>query len=298
MDTKTILITGGDGFTGQHASEHFKKQDYNVIATSRKKSSNDTIKINLLEENHVFNMIKQLKPQYILHLAGQNDVQSSWKDPYATLEANVLMTLNILEAVRQFQSKAKVIVVGSTLEENLINPSHSHPYSLSKALQVIVSQRWADYFGLHIVIAKPVNLIGPGFSKGVCATFAKQVAKMEKQYESGRLTILNRSIKRDFLDVRDAVQAYDILFHEGKKGETYEIGTGQLRSLVKIAKIYQQLATVTVELDIKNNFINETIYSIDNTSIRALNWCPRYTLCQSLTDCLKFYRRCGGDQVG
>lgn len=298
METNTILITGGDGFTGQHASKYFKKQGYNVITTSRKTENNDTFKINLIDQEKVFEMIKQVKPDYILHLSGQNDVRKSWREPYTTFEANVFVTLNIIEAVRQFHPRAKVVVVGSILEEDVTNASSSNPYGLSKALQTIIVKRWADYYGLQIVIAKPVNLIGPGFSNGVCATFAKQIARMEKRNESGQLTISSRDIKKDFLDVRDAVQAYDILLHAGKKGETYEIGTSQFHSLVEIAKIYQQLSTVTVDLEIKNKSIKETTISIDHTPMMILGWCPRYTLLESLTDSLNFYRRGGGDNVG
>lgn len=268
------------------------------MTTSRKTENDHTIKINLMDQEKVFKMLQRVKPDYILHLSGQNDVQKSWLDPLSTLHANVFVTVNLLEAVRQFHPEAKAVVVGSVLEEDGMSASPMHPYGLSKQLQAMVAKRWADYYALRIVIAKPVNLIGPGFSNGVCAKFAKRIVHMEERNEPGQLTISSREIERDFLDVRDAVSAYELLLSAGENGKTYDVGTGKWRTLLEIADTYRQLAKVPVKLAVRNNQAEEPKPCINPVPIRSLGWRPQYSLTESLTDCINFYRKIGGDNVG
>lgn len=296
MKTNTILITGGDGFTGQHASKYFKSQGYNVITTTKKNKNKDTFKINLNEREKVSDMIEKLKPQSILHLAGQNDVQKSWSDPLETLEANVVGTMNIIEAVRKVNPQAKMVIVGSILENY-----SSHPYGLSKALQALIATKWVDFYNLNITIAKPVNLIGPGFSNGVCAMFAKKIACLEAKNKTGKLIILNQKIKRDFLDVRDAIRSYETLLLKGERGETYDIGSGRMVSIMDIATIYKQLSDYSFEIEVKNEPAQLNVPEVNPNPLRSLGWHPLYALHQSLSDCLNFYRKnttCGGDETG
>lgn len=298
--TKKILITGGDGFTGRHAVNFFQKKGYNVYSTSRKIANEKKLKINLLEKQQVDKMLKHLQPDYLLHLAGQNDVHTSWVEPLDTFEMNVVVTLYLLEAVRRFSPETKMLIIGSVLEENLNASISYHPYGLSKSLQLVLAKKWADYYKLKIVMAKPVNLIGPGVSNGVCAAFAKQIACMETTNKPIKLTISNLHAKRDFLDVRDAICAYEILLRKGKSGKTYDVGTGKMRTLIEIVNIYNQISNISVEYNIEKKPMKETKLSVNPLPIMSLGWKPTYTLTQSLTDCLHFYRTFirGVDNIG
>ena len=102
-------------------------------------------------------------------LAGQNHLGLSWNDPVSTLEANFLSTLYLIDALRHENPNCKTVVVGSALQFEPNDMSTlTHPYSFIKTLQVQVAQAWANLYNLHIVIAKPSNLIGPGLSNRVC----------------------------------------------------------------------------------------------------------------------------------
>lgn len=295
MEVKTILITGGDGFTGQHASAYFAKKGYDVYTTSRKYENKKIYKINLLNKREVFEMIKQIQPDYVLHLAGQNDVQTSWAEPLLTFETNAVITLYLLEAVRTYCSDAKVLVVGSILEESI------HPYGFSKWLQHVIAKKWAEFFKLNVVMANPVNLIGPGFSNGVCAKFAKKIVMAELTSNSCQFNISNLKIKRDFLDVRDAVRGYEQLLLKGKNGEKYDVGTGQWKTLADIVLAYKKLTTITIEFVNENKPIQESKLLANPLPLQSMGWKPHYTLTESLADCLHFYRKlknAGEDIVG
>jgi len=289
-----ILITGASGFTGQHACSHFLKAGYQVIAATRSHFTHPDVLVeqcDLTNKESVRNLIKKTKPNYLLHLAGQSQVGNSWEEPISTLDANLMSTLYLLEGIRLEKPECKVVVVGSALQFDPSNLSTlNHPYSLSKTLQVLVSQAWAKLYQMQIVIAKPSNLIGPGFSNGVCSIFARRIVDMEENKEKTILEVNNLGAQRDFIDVRDAVSAYEILMTNGESGEIYEISSGKSYSLEDIITIFQTLTNVDFQIQSQNR-INETKLGISPDKIWDLGWKPTITIQSSLEDTLNFYRQ-------
>lgn len=291
MPNKKILIIGASGFTGQHAVQFFKNKGYDVFGTSRGREREKFIYLDVTNRKAVFRFIKAVKCDYILYLAGQNMVKRSWESPLTTFDINLSATLNLLEACRMHQPSVKILIAGSALEDDSIKTT-THPYGMSKALQSQVANQWARLFNLNIVIVKPTNLIGPGFANGVCSLFAKQIAEMEmNDCVERRLTIMNRAIKRDFLDVRDAVSAYEILLREGKTKTVYELGTGNEVSLLQVAEVFRELTDYPFLLDIREQPSQLTISPVNIGLITELGWKRNFSLRQSLLDSLNFYRQ-------
>jgi len=289
-----LLITGASGFTGQHACRHFLKAGYAVTGVTRNHISNSQIQVekcNLTDKEAVRNLVKKVQPQYILHLAGQNHVGLSWNDPVSTLEANFLSTLYLIDAIRHENLNCKTVVVGSALQFELNDMSTlTHPYSFSKTLQVQVAQAWANLYNLHIVIAKPSNLIGPGLSNGVCSIFAKKIVNMEEDKAQNVLEVNNLSAQRDFIDVRDAVSAYEILLTNGKSGEVYEISSGNSYSLKEIVTKLKSLTTIDFQVKSQEHILSEEKVLITPNKIMKLGWKPTISLQSSMEDILNFYR--------
>jgi GDP-4-dehydro-6-deoxy-D-mannose reductase len=294
-ETGKVLITGASGFTGQHACEHFSNAGYDVIAVTRKNPiSCKNIQVeycDLTNDHDVLNLVKKTKPQYLLHLAGQNHVGDSWVDPVSSLDVNVMSTLYLLEAIRKESPLCKVIVVGSALQFDLKDLSTvNHPYSLSKTLQVLIAQSWASLYNMNIVIAKPSNLIGPGLSNGVCSIFARKIVDMEKTKSENVLRVNNLYAKRDFIDVRDAVNAYETLLLKGKSGEVYDIASGINRSLEEVIHVMKSLTEVDFQVKSQtNNQIEEPNENLLN-KISALNWKSTIPFKSSINDILTYYR--------
>lgn len=291
-----LLITGAGGFTGQHACKHFLEAGFHVIAVSREASNAheeiQTEYCNLTNRYDVLNLIKKTRPQYFLHLAGQNHVGESWIDPITSLEVNSMATAYLLEALRQENLSCKIVIVGSALQFDPGNLSTlPHPYSLSKTLQILIAQSWNNLFNLDIVIAKPSNLIGPGFSNGVCSIFAKKIVDMEQNKHHKILEVNNLLSQRDFLDVRDAVRAYEFLLTKGKSGEIYDIASGSSRTLEEIVNGFKSLSTIDFELKSTIENITEQPIIIKPSMIMQLGWKPLIPLTSSLRDILTFYRK-------
>jgi len=291
-----LLITGASGFTGQHACSHFLQAGFDVTAVTRHNTfSNNQIQIehcDLTDRLAVRDLISKVKPQYLLHLAGQNHVGQSWEDPVASLLSNSMSTAYLVEALRQENASCKIVIAGSALQFDPTNLSTlPHPYSLSKTLQVLIAQAWAALYNMHIVIAKPSNLIGPGLSNGVCSIFARKIVDMEENKIEKVLEVNNLNVQRDFVDVRDAVSAYEILLTKGDPGEVYEIASGESRSLGDIINEFKALTTV--DFKVKSQLINqaEQQVKIVPLKLRNLGWKPAIPLESSLMDTLNFYRK-------
>jgi GDP-4-dehydro-6-deoxy-D-mannose reductase len=238
-------------------------------------------------------VITKIKPDFVLHLAGKNNVLHSWQDPAGYINSNVMGTVYLLENLRIINPIARVVIAGSALEFNPDTNFYNQPYGISKNFQTAVSGIWQQLFNLQVIIAKPSNLIGPGPSSGVCSLFAQRIAKMEEGKEKEALHIANLTEKRDFLDVRDAVEAYRVLLKKGKPGEIYELGTGTFRSLDEVAKVFKTLSNVNFDvvsqIPPEGNHTNSIPYQYTSLNkIYELGLKPKYSFQDSLSDILNY----------
>ena len=180
------LVTGHTGFKGSWLSLMLQMQGHTVSGISLdplEKSlfkqaeltslfEND-LRIDIRNSSLLTQVVKQLEPEVIVHLAAQPLVRQSYKDPAGTFETNVLGTLNLLEATKELANlKATLIITTDKVYKN-----HNHlrgyietdelggddPYSASKAAADIATQSWIKSFATSpIAIARAGNVIGGG----------------------------------------------------------------------------------------------------------------------------------------
>ncbi|MCL6459607.1 MAG: NAD-dependent epimerase/dehydratase family protein [Gorillibacterium sp.] len=332
----TMMITGASGFVGGHACEYFAALGLRIIAvvsTNRREASglkllpsskaaeNDPGMSANLEEwaceltdrDQVRSLMHAVRPDYVLHLAGRNQVKDSWQDPVGYLETNLLGTVYLLDALRQTSSQARVLVAGSMLGFPLDErPNPPHPYSLSKAFQVLAAQSWGKLFNQDIMVAQPANLIGPGPSTGICALLAGWIARREKGTQQGDFVLTSLTEQRDFLDVRDAVKAFSSIFLQGESGESYRTSSGVPRSLGELLEIFRRLSSVSLDIIApalspfpekakpegeKQLFAPESAFQRLNSPVKAeasssqlLGWSPSIPFEQSIEDTLHYFR--------
>lgn len=294
-EKQRIFITGASGFSGMHACAHFEEQGFEVYGLARKNQHingcGQLIQCDLTDASDVLSAIKKVNPDLVLHLAGQNSVAESWKDPGSYIHSNVLGTVHLLEAIRAHNHEAKILVAGSMLQEPA--ETSSHPYALSKTMQMLVARAWEKLFQMKILLVKPCNLIGPGPSNGVCSIFAQKIARMETGVSGIELSVDSLGTKRDFLDVRDAIKAYQLLLLNGQSGQIYELGTGKFISLGEIIDHYRQLSDVpfTIMETRPEVFQPSSLQKYGNLNLlRELGWAPEIALQQSLADILDYHR--------
>ncbi|OIJ18546.1 UDP-2-acetamido-2,6-dideoxy-hexulose 4-reductase [Anaerobacillus alkalidiazotrophicus] len=294
MTPTKLLITGAGGFTGQHACDYFVSKGYEVIGVVRSKNFiKKQVKLemcDLTNKEAVRALVLKVKPAYVLHLAGQNHVGESWENPIKSFETNVMSTLYLIEALREISSVRKIVIVGSALQLNSIDVSPPHPYSFSKTIQVLIAKSWSHLYKIPIVIVKPTNLIGPGFSNGVCSIFAKKIVQIENNNtEDASLEVNNLFVMRDFLDVRDALTAYELIMKQGDSGRIYEVASGKSRTLGELIHQFQLLTEIQFEIK-ATLFQKEPPVEINTRSISELGWKPKHSFDSSIKEILNFYR--------
>jgi len=306
----STLITGIAGFTGYHLFAHLQEVDPELVIVgidTRAPSytgNYEFIQVDLLDYTRLLDLIRQVKPTYIFHLAGLNLSDH----PKLFYDINVMGTVNLLEAVRKSKDRIdpKVLIVGSSAEYGIVNEdelpiSEENPlrpishYGVSKVAQDLLGFQYFKTHGLKVIRVRPFNLIGPGQSDAfICGTLAKQVIEVEKEIRPPEIWVGNLEPERDFVDVRDVVRAYWQLMTAGRDGEVYNIGSGKCYSIREVLEILLREAGVEVAVKqdkkrMRQSEVPRQISNIDKIK-RETGWAPKITLEESLRDMLNYFR--------
>jgi GDP-4-dehydro-6-deoxy-D-mannose reductase len=242
------LITGLSGFVGSHLAEFLLKKDFEVYGIIRWRSNRENIRhieneLTLFEGDvrdlsSVKQIISDVKPDRIYHLAAQSFVPTSWTAPQETITSNIVGQLNVLEAVRDLKFPIRILAVGSSEEYGLVyeneipitenNPLRPlSPYGVSKVGQDLLGFQYFHSYGMHIIRTRAFNHTGPRRGEVfVTSSFCKQAVLIEKGKQEPVVKVGNLQAKRDFTDVRDVVRAYWLALEKGRPGEVYNICSG------------------------------------------------------------------------
>lgn len=296
------LITGANGFVGRYFIEYLQKCEkdskiYGADITEICAVQNiEYQQIDLNDRFEVYKMLEKIRPDYIVHLAALSSVAQSWQDPAKCFLNNTSVFLNIVDGVRELDVKCRILSVGSSEEYGIYNEPMQEdfvlhpksPYSVARLSQEYLSKLYVDYFDLDIVMTRSFNHIGPRQNtKFVIPSFVSQLVKISRG-EQDEISVGNIDVIRDFLDVRDVVEAYYKILKLSKTREVYNVCSGRGVRLREIIDIISQELHIQPKITIDKEKIrpNEIISVVgDNTKLRQnLGWMPRYSLDKTLED--------------
>ena len=207
------------------------------------------------------------------------------------------------DAVRLNKLNCRILSVGSSeeygyydepmREEFLLHPKS--PYSVARVSQEYISKLYVDRFDLDIVMTRSFNHIGPRQSdKFVIPSFVKQLVQISKGGEN-KMSVGNIEVIRDFLDVRDVVEAYYRIVRFGKKREVYNVCSGQGTKLADIIdKVSQKLGiSPQISIDASRIRANEIMSVIGcNQKLKnELGWQQQYSLEETLSDMITYWSK-------
>jgi GDP-4-dehydro-6-deoxy-D-mannose reductase len=219
---------------------------------------------------------------------------------------NTNIFLNLLDAARKVNPEARILSVGSSeeygavkeedlplREDSPLNPVS--PYAVARVSQELLSKVYADGYGLDIVMTRSFNHIGTG-QKDIFAlsSFARQLAKIKKAgLSGGELTVGDVSVVRDFIDIRDVVEAYNVLFERGRRGEIYNVCSGRGNTLKAIIDKMARILEIDITLAVNKNLVrpadNKIVIGSNDKLRRETGWKKRYSLDESLRDLLAYW---------
>ncbi len=321
-----ILITGGAGFIGSHVVRHFLNRyaDYTItnldkltyagnLANLKDVESNPNyrfVKGDIAEGSFLLDLFKEQCFDAVIHLAAESHVDRSIESPVEFVIANVLGTVNLLNAARatwegRFEGKrfyhiSTDEVYGSLGSEGMFSEStpydpHS-PYSASKASSDHFVRAFHDTYGLPVVISNCSNNYGSHqFPEKLIPLFINNI-RLEKP-----LPVYGQGLNvRDWLWVVDHARAIDEIFHHGAVGETYNIGGHNEWTNIDLIRLLcrimdRKLGREAGESEklitcVTDRAGHDLRYAIDASKLqRELGWVPSVTFEEGLEKTVDWY---------
>ena len=317
---KTILITGGAGFIGSHVVREFvlKYPAYKIINLDaltyagnleNLKDIEDLpnyhfIKADIVDAKQVLDIFEKHQPEGVIHLAAESHVDRSITNPLEFVMTNVIGTVNLLNAAKhiwkdnyegkRFHHVSTDEVFGALGDEGFFTETTKYdphsPYSASKASSDHFVRAYHDTYGLPIVLTNCSNNYGPNhFPEKLIPLCIRNILNNKPLpiYGDGKYT-------RDWLFVIDHAKAIDLVFHEGKNGDSYNVGGfNEWKNIDLVKELCKQMdeklerPTGTSEqliTFVKDRPGHDLRYAIDATKInKELGWKPSVTFEEGLS---------------
>jgi GDP-4-dehydro-6-deoxy-D-mannose reductase len=309
MGADRTVVTGGAGFVGRYLIERLAGHGP-LVGWHRPASPPPRDEwpltwraVDITDRAAVAEAIEADRPTRIFHLAGVANVGESWHTSGHHLRTNALGTHHLLDAIRIAARPCRVLVVSSALiyrssdrplDENAAFGPLS-PYGFSKLAEDQLAIRSAHEHHLDVVVARPFNQIGPRQSAAFAlSNFARQLARIEAGLEPAGLSVGNLEARRDIIDVRDVVTAYERLMALGVAGRAYNICSGRAWRIRDLLDELLRASTRRVPVSIDPGRLRPTdvplVCGDGQLIFRELGWTPTIPIDQSLRDMLDWWR--------
>ena len=306
-----ILITGGAGFIGSNFVKYMLNQhkDYEIVNLDALTYCGNLENLSDIEDNPNYTFVKGdirdksvvddlvKDSDYVINFAAESHVDRSIEDPEIFIKSNVLGTQVLLNAAKEYGVEKYIQIstdeVYGTLgkegyftETTPLQPNS--PYSASKAGGDLITRAYFETFDLPINITRCSNNYGPyQFPEKLIPLMISNTLEDKKLpiYGDGKNI-------RDWLHVYDHCSAIDLVLHEGKIGEVYNIGGNNEKQNIDIVKL------ILNELDKDESLIefvtdrlgHDRRYAIDSSKIQEqLGWKPKYTFEMGIKETIQWY---------
>lgn len=255
---KKVLVTGANGFIGSHLTSYLIEKGYQVIGIDIE-NKNNVIAINMENYLDVREMLKNEKPEFVVHAAGSADVSNSFKNAHLDYRSNVTCTHNLLFALKELDLKPRIIFLSSAAiygnpkslpisEEAERNPLS--PYALHKAMCEDICLYFINNYGFDIKVARIFSAYGNGLRKQI---FWDMNTKLKNTNEINLFGTGKET--RDYIHIDDVVKSIDLLINTNDNNNVYNIANGQEVSIREVAECFALANRKEISI-IKFNNIN------------------------------------------
>jgi GDP-4-dehydro-6-deoxy-D-mannose reductase len=289
------LITGAGGFSARHLAKRLRDAGKSRICGMDRWESVPTVDLDsyaacdMRDRNAVAKVIREVQPTRVFHLAGLG--KGSPGDLYSS---NVVGTVLLIEALREYCPEAETLLVGSAAEYGRVDPRQlpireDHPcrpegaYGISKHVMTTVGIDCFKRHGMKIVVARPFNILGPGISEDLLVGALLKRIRMSLQDCTGApVRVGNVDTERDFVSVEDTVDAYLKMMSGGFWGEVFNVCSGVAVSVRTILNKLSVVAGVPIRFEVDASLVRpddvRVIYGSHEKATRSFGFVPNLAL--------------------
>ncbi|GHD12778.1 GDP-mannose 4,6-dehydratase [Tianweitania populi] len=308
MTRHRLLVTGLQGFVGTVLTRRVQERPDAADITLVGLNAPNEPMVDIRDADAVKAIIDQVKPTALIHLAAIASPRDAANDPAEAWAVNVMGTFNLAHALRSKTPDARLIFAGSSEAYGATFASHPKPlredaplqptsvYGATKAAADLMLGQMARE-GLNAIRFRPFNHTGPGQAQAyVVSAFARQIVRIERGWQEPVMKVGNLEAARDFMDVRDVVDAY-LIGATGKNTKitgAFNLATGSPIAIQTILDMLIRLSesAITVEQDPGLMRASEVpVVSGDASAAQeTFGWKPVVPLAETLTDVLNHWR--------
>lgn len=299
------LITGMTGMIGSHFGSMLKKRQWEVFGIARSSASSRMVhadepymfRVDILDRDSLRRVFEETSPDLVVHMAAQAFNGYSWDCEELTQHINILGTRNVLACCREFVPDAKVLLACSSAEYGDVRPEECplqenrllrpiSPYGVTKVAVEALGYQYFANFGLPVFLPRLFIHVGTGHPPATAIqNFARQLALISRGKTGNTLHVGRLDTARDFIDVRDGVEAMLLLLEKGQPGEPYNICTGEACLIADILAMLIDIANIKVQIVQQESLLrpsDEPLLLGDNSKIVALGWKRTFSIHETL----------------
>ena len=311
-----VLVTGGCGFIGSHFLRYMMKAypddsfisldaltyagNKNNIADLLHRAQLTMVEGNIRDASLVDALFATYKPDVVVHFAAETHVDRSITGPQIFLETNVMGTGVLLDTclrygIGRFHHVSTDEVYGALpleggvrcTEQSPLQPTS--PYAASKASSDLLALSYYKTYGLPVTISRCSNNYGTHqYPEKLIPLMIQKALQGESLPVYG-----DGSNIRDWIHVVDHCRAIDFILQKGKVGEVYNIGAREEISNIDLVKRMLDVLGKPHELItyVPDRLGHDLRYAIDSSKLESLGWKPEYTIEDTLTGIVEWYRK-------
>ncbi len=314
---KRFIVTGGYGFIGSNLvrfllNKNYKVLNIDILSYSSQKYNLKDIKkknyyfqkIDINNQAKILKIIKKFKPDGIFNLAADTHVDRSIDSPYPFIKNNILGVYNLLESIRKYKKKTRLIhistdevygdILGTRRSDENFPYVPSSPYSATKASSDHLIYSYVRTFNMDAVISNCSNNYGPRqFPEKLIPKMIYNILNNKPLpiYSKGKNS-------REWIYVDDHCEALLKLYFKGKKGEKYNIGSGiNCSNIILIKKILGVFKKKKLKIGkkVKIQFVKDRPghdfrYALNSQKIKKkIGWKPKIKLYDGILKTVNWY---------
>lgn len=298
--TPKILITGGLGFIFSHVTEYYVKKGWKVVVIDNQSEGSHPEILDgsfkyynfHVADPEVIDIILKENPEYVIHAAAISDVDYSIRESHRTLKKNMMMNINVFEAVRRLDNLIKFIYISTDevygeceyrkKEDDMMLPRN--PYSCSKAagslMRIAYDNTYCEMEG-KTAETRFCNVFGPRQDD------RKIMGAIKKAIKGGTSIPLHNDGTgfREYIYVKNIPPVVDLILEKGDR--VYNVTLNDGYSVKEIIGVAEKVTGKTVDTYPNNRPGMDMKYQMDNSRILDLGWKPLYTFEEGLAEYLK-----------